>query len=259
MISPNVANFIRGTKLKLSKHSPAILTGIGIAGMLTTTVLAVKATPKALQLIEDAKDSEQVDKLTVAETVKVTWKCYIPAAVTSVVSASCLVFANSVNTRRNAALATAYQISQTALTEYREKVVETIGEKKEQAVREKIAEDRLKQNPVNETTVVLTKKGNTLFMDPLSGQYFRSDIEQIKKTINEINARMMRDAFGYTSLNEFYDELGLERASIGEDLGWNVASNIIDVGFCAKLTADDEPCIIMDYINPPIYNYDRYS
>lgn len=258
MSNPKVARFLRGTKLKLSKHSPAILTGVGIAGMITATVLAVKATPKALQLIEDAKDELQTDKLTVGETIKATWKCYVPAAVTCVASGGCLIFANSVNTRRNAALATAYQLSQTALSEYREKVVETIGEKKEQGIREKISEDRIKNNPVKENNIVITQKGNTLFMDPLSGQYFRSDIEQIRKIINEVNAGMMRDAFGYISLNEFYDDLGLEHASIGDELGWNVASGLIDVGFHAKLTEDDEPCIVLDYVNPPIYGYNRY-
>lgn len=259
MNKPNVAKFIKGTKLKLSKHSPAILTGIGIAGMVTTTVLAVKATPKALQRIEDAKHEEQKDKLTAVETVKVTWKCYIPATITGAASIGCLIFANSVNTRRHAALATAYQISQTALAEYRDKVVETIGEKKEQVIREKIAEDQIKKNPVTESSVIITQKGNTLFLDPLSGQYFRSDIELIKKTVNEINARMLRDAFGYISLNEFYDEIGLAHASIGDGLGWNVGSNsIIKVSFHAELTDDDEPCIVLDYVNPPIYGYDRY-
>ena len=116
---------------------PAVASGkasFGIAGMITTTVLAVRSTPKALKLIEEKKKEEGVDKLTPAETVKTAWKCYIPAMVLGATSVGCLVGASRVSLRRNAALATAYKLSETALTEYREQVVETIGEKKEQGL-----------------------------------------------------------------------------------------------------------------------------
>ena len=260
MNKSNVANFFRSVRMNVSKHSPEILVGIGIAGMIATTVLAVKATPKALTLIEKKKEEEQVDKLKAIDTVKATWKCYIPATVTCVVSTACLIGASSVSTRRNAALATAYQLSQTALSEYKDKVVETIGEKKEKTIREKIAEDRLEKNPVTDNNVIFTQKGNTLCMEPASGQYFRSDIEQIKKTVNEINAQLNRDAFGYISLNEVLDDLGLERTMVGEELGWNVATTgIIDVDYHAKLAPNGDPCIVMEYRNPPVYRYNKFS
>ena len=50
------AKFARGVKLALAKHGPEILTGIGISGMVTTTILAVRATPKALELIKEAEE-----------------------------------------------------------------------------------------------------------------------------------------------------------------------------------------------------------
>ena len=83
--------------MSISKRSPEILIGIGIAGMVTTTVLAVKATPKALELINDKKDELEVEKLTPIETVKATWKCYVPAAVSGAVSIACLLGSHSVN------------------------------------------------------------------------------------------------------------------------------------------------------------------
>ena len=103
-----ISKFARDVRTSLSRHSPAILMGIGIAGMVTTTVVAVKATPKALRLIEEKKQELDVESLTPVETVKAAWKCYIPAAVTGAVSIACLIGSNSVNTKRNAALATAY-------------------------------------------------------------------------------------------------------------------------------------------------------
>ena len=137
----------KNIKKLAAKHSPEILTGLGIAGMITSTVLAVRATPKALILIEEekrrinkerfeaAKAAKQtsyprVHKLKPVELVKVTWKCYIPAVITGVVSAACLIGASSVNMKRNAALATAYTLSESTLREYRKSVIDVIGEKK---------------------------------------------------------------------------------------------------------------------------------
>lgn len=244
---------IKTIRSGLAKHSPAILTALGITGMIGTTVLAVKATPKALDLIENKKEELDKDKLTVVETVKATWKCYAPAAVTCVTSAACLIGASSVHTKRNAALATAYKLSESALIEYRDKVVETIGEKKEQSVRDAIAKDHVEKNPVTNNEVIITDKGYTLCYDELSGRYFYSDIEKIKKAANELNRQMLNDM--YVSLNELYYELGLEGTKLGEQMGWNVDRGLIDLKFSATVSADDRPCIVLDYRVPPMYDY----
>ena len=244
---------IKTIRSGLAKHSPAILTALGITGMIGTTVLAVKATPKALDLIENKKKELDKDKLTVVETVKATWKCYAPAAVTCVTSAACLIGASSVHTKRNAALATAYKLSESALIEYRDKVVETIGEKKEQSVRDAIAKDHVEKNPITNNEVIITDKGYTLCYDELSGRYFYSDIEKIKKAANELNRQMLNDM--YVSLNELYYELGLEGTKLGEQMGWNVDRGLIDLKFSATVSADDRPCIVLDYRVPPMYDY----
>ena len=257
MNKPNVANIVKSAKEVITVHSPEILTGIGIAGMITTSVLAVKATPKALGLIEAKKHEEHLDDLTPAEVVKTTWKCYIPAAVTGAASIACLVGASSVHVRRNAALATAYKLSETALTEYREKVVETLGEKKEKAVREKVNEERLTKNPVSENTIIITEKGSTVCYDAISGRYFKSDKDKIQRAVNELNRGMMTDIVGYVSLNEFYDELGLDHIAVGDDLGWNIDIGLIDIDFGSHLMGDGTPCLVMDYCVVPRYNYSK--
>ena len=247
-------SFAKGVKVTLTKHSPEILTGMGVAGMFTTTVLAVGATPKALRLIDEKKEELETDKLTVKETVQTTWKCYIPAAITGVLSTACLVCASSVSSKRNAALATAYSLSETALREYREKVVETIGEKKEQVIQDKIAEDRVKKNPVTTSEVYITEKGNTLCYDPISDRYFKSDIERIKKAENYLNKQML-DGELYISLNEFYDEIGLKHTSVGDDIGWNIDKGFIDIHFGSCIADDGTPCIVIEHYNPPQYNF----
>lgn len=121
MRKPNLTKICRSVKTATVKHSPEILTGIGIAGMVTTTIMAVRATPKAIRLLEDEKHRQKADKLEPIDVVKVAWKCYIPAAVTGTVSVACLIGASSVNARRNAALTAAYTISESTLRDYQKR------------------------------------------------------------------------------------------------------------------------------------------
>lgn len=258
MRKPNLAKLVSNTRQFANKHSPEILTGIGIAGMITTTVLAVRATPKALQLIEEKKNEDWVDELSPLEVVKTAWKPYVPAAVTGVASVACLIGASSVNAKRNAALATAYKLSETALSEYREKVIETIGEKKEKTVRDKVAEERVKKNPVSKSEVIVTNNGTTLCFDPISARYFKSSIDKIKRAENELNKQMLHDISGYVSLNDFYDELGLDHTSVGDDLGWNV-DRLIDISFSSQLNDNGEPSVVLDYLVAPKYDFYKFS
>lgn len=254
MNKPNFARLIRSAQTAVSKHSPEILTGIGIAGMITTVVLAVRATPKALQLIEEKKEETQTDKLTPIDTVKATWKCYIPAAVTCVTSTACLIGASRVSLRRNAALATAYKLSETALTEYRDQVVETVGEKKEQTIREKVNQKQIEKTPVSKNEIFVTGDGETLCLDPLSKRLFKSDQDRIRKAENALNKQMIHDICGSVSLNEFYDELGLDRTDVGDILGWNT-EHLIDLDITPGLTENGKPCLVIGHYNAPKYNY----
>lgn len=273
MNKSNVTNLIKTVKIGLGKHSPEILTGIGIAGMVTTTVLAVKATPKALQLIDDKKmdvffdslDPEDISgnntdytyiSLTPIEIIKAAWKPYIPAIVTGVASVACLIGASSVNAKRNAALATAYELSKTALTEYKEKVVEEIGEKKEKIIREKVAQDRVDKTPINNSDVVVIGSGDVLFMEPICGKTFKSDIEYVRKVINDFNFRMTTGCEEYISLSEFYDEFKLKHTRASDLLGWNLGRDgQIKIDFLAAKTEDGKPCLMLDYIVEPRYDY----
>lgn len=248
-----IAKSFLSLKTAIKKHSPEILTGIGIAGMITTTVMAVRATPKALILIEERKEEIGAEKLEAMDMVKTTWACYIPAAITGTLSVACLIGASSVNARRNAALATAYTLSESALKDYQGKVIEMFGEKKNEAVKDAVAKDKVEKNPVVTREVIITEKGNTLCYDAISGRYFKSDIEKIKKAECELN-RQMLDGM-YVSLNDFYYEIGLDSVKLGDELGWNVDSGYIDLSFSSQLASDGTPCLVIDYSVAPRYDY----
>lgn len=254
-MNEKLTNFFKSTRTFLGKHSPEILTGIGVTGMITTTILAVKSTPKALILIEEKKKELGTNELTAIEVVKTAWKPYIPALALGIASASCIIGASAVNAKRNAALATAYAISERTLVRYRDKIIDTIGEKKEKEVREKIAQDEVDKNKVSNNGVIVTSKGNTLCRDAISGRYFRSDIDKIKKIVNELNRQMIYQ--NYISLNDFYYELGLDSVKNGSVLGWNLDSGLIELDFSTCLAENDEPCVVIDYLVGPRYEFDK--
>jgi hypothetical protein len=236
------------------------LTGIGIAGMITSTVLAVKATPKALKCIEEKKEElglVEEDNLTVKETVQAAWKPYIPATVTTVASVACLIGSTSISTRRNAALTAAYQLSTTALKEYREKVVETIGEKKEKTIHDKIAEEKVKEKPAAQHDVIFTGNGKTRCYDILSGRTFESDRNKIDRAINELNYRMTGGMEMYVSLNEFYDRIGIPGIPVGDDIGWRVDKGLIEIHYSSFLLDDDEPVMTIEFLIPPEHGFNK--
>lgn len=243
-----------GTNIKetLIKKSPEILIGLGVTGMISTTVMAVKATPKALQIVKK-KEEEENRELSKKEVVQTVWKCYIPTAVTGIISISCIVGASRVNAKRNAALATAYSLSETAFSDYKEQVIETIGEKKESEVQDKVAKKKLENESVVNKEVFITDKGNSLCYDSVSGRYFYSDVEAIKKAENELNKRMMSEM--YLSLNEFYYALGLRSTVLGNELGWNISDGLLDIHYSSQIADDGRPCLVLEYRIAPRYDY----
>ena len=248
---------IKSAERVLTKYSPGILTGIGIAGMIGATFMAVKATPKALYLIETKKEESEVEELTTVEAIKTCWKCYIPATLTTVLSAVCLIGASTVSAKRNAALATAYSISEAALREYQEKVVEVVGEKKEKAVRDAVAKDQIERDPVTKSEVVIIdSNSNTLCYEPLSGRYFKSTIDKIKKAEIKLDRQMIQEM--YVSLNDFYWEIGLDGTDLGDQMGWNLSKGYMDLSFSSQLADDGTPCAVIVYGIPPVYDYQRY-
>lgn len=251
----DLKNFAEKVVMGLKKHSPAILTGIGITGMIGTTVLAVRATPEAMRRIEDKKKLEHHTKLTLPQTIQAAGSCYIPAIVTGVASTGCLIGASVTSGRRNAALATAYSLAETTLRDYRAKVVETIGERKETAILDAVDQERVEKNPPTEDRTCLDGNGQTLCYDAMFGRYFYSDRAALETAANTLNRAMSTMTEPYVSLNQFYSELGLPYVEIGDRLGWNVNKGLIKLRFSSQLAGGKTPCLVISYYVMPDYDY----
>ena len=269
MKKPNVTKIFNTVKKAVGKKSPEILIAFGIAGIITTTVLAVKATPKAMETIKEAEKNKKEEfdrdhgyseldtmfKLTKPEVVKATWKCYIPAAISGAASIACIVGANTVHSKRNAAIATAYKLSEKALTEYKEATIEEVGEEKVKAIKDRVAQKQLDNNPVNDSQVIITGNGKQLCYDGVSGRYFESSIQEIETAVNKINRSLNYDM--YVSLSEFYDELDLEHTDISDELGWNLDDGLVEISYGTMIAKDNRPCITLEYHVAPKYDFSK--
>lgn len=239
----------------IDKNSPEILIGFGLAGMLTSTILAVKATPKAHKLLGEAEERKG-EELTKLEIFKIVWKPYLPTALGYCASAACILGAHSIDTKRNATLLTACKLGETALREYREKVVEVIGEETEKKIRDDIAKDRIDRDVKHGSSdVVVTGNGSFTCYDMISGRYFKSDMNTIQKVQNDLNYMMMNE--NYVSLNDLYLALDMTCTDIGNDVGWNVEDGLIEITFSSIISEAGEPCLVMNFDKSPKMDFDR--
>lgn len=286
-----VKNAISSVGKAVEQKSPAILTGIGISSFVGCAILAVKATPKAIQLMDrkaqekygeflrtdgktayetyeewlDVEDRVFIEPrvyfevLTPVEVVKSTWKAYIPAVGLGVVGIVCLIGAARVSSARNAAFAGAASIAEKALYEYQQKVVDILGEDQANEIRDELAKDRIVKIDAadisgnNET--VCSRPGGSWIYDPITDRKWKSDLETVRAAMNDFNHDLIGGVYG--TLNDWYYCLGVKGVSIGDDLGW-CSDKLLDIRFSAMVLDNGEPAIVLDYETLPNAKY-RYG
>lgn len=238
----------------LRKHSSTILTVISVGGVAATSVLAVKATPKAILLLEEA-EKEKGEKLTILESVKAAWKPYIPAVVTGATTIACIVGINCLSVKNQASLMSAYAFLDNSYKEYRNKVQETYGEEDEINIRNEIIKSKYDAN-------VEIQNGAEWFFDGLSMRYFKSTMDNVLRAetlfLEALNTR------GYACTNEYYDALGIPRVDWGYNLGWfdfesNDPYNSKELEFKYEdiMIGEEEPtkCWVISVNRPPATDY----
>lgn len=240
-----IQDFIRRTNKYTHRHSPLIMTAIGVAGVATTAYLTAVASFKAARAIDADEEKMGIsdDPLQrFREQAAITWKFYIPAASTAVVTVGAIAYANRLGSKRTAAAVSAYAVTERAFAQYRDKVVEQIGNHKEQVIRDDIARDEVaKKKP---DTVILAGSGEALCCELHTGRYFMCSMESLRKAQNDVNARIMHEL--YISLDEFYYIIGLNPTATSGDLGWD-SDRLMDLEFSSVLTEEGRPCLAFNY------------
>lgn len=237
--------------MAFKKNSPVILTGTAMAGLLSTTVLAVKATPKALDRIEDASIDEEGNSIELSkwEKFKVAAIEYVPTAISFVGTGACIIGAQTINGHRLAAMSALYSMSETALKDYKEEVRNTIGTKKADAIKDSINTKKVANNPPKDGNVIVTGNGDVWCYETISGRYFMSTADAINRAENEL-VRQMNLGDSRISLNEWYLAIDLPTTKLGDEMGWTIESPL-DVKFTSSLKSDGTPVLCVDYVVDP--------
>lgn len=252
----NFGRMLKNLEKLTVDNTPAILTAVGVAGAITTAVLSGRSAVETYVILEDAKPGpDQMDYglgIDRKEKAKLVWQVWVLPVSVGAITCTSIVMANRIGTRRAAAMATAYVISEKAFEEYREKVVEKLGVNKERAARDEIAQNRVSK--MDDSDIFLDE-GEVLCCDQFTGRYFKSTMENIKKAQNDTNYQIMHS--GNQSLSEFYGRLGLEPTSMSDGLGWN-SDNLMDILFSTTMSPNGKPCISIDFRVTPIRNFHRF-
>lgn len=239
-----------------SNNTPAILTAVAVAGAVSTAVLTGKASFQAADLIRQHNDELDINDLWMdpKQKAKLVWKCYIPPAATLALTISSVILINQIGTRRAAGLAAAYGVSEKAFSEYKDKVTETIGKQKEQKVRDDVAQDRVTKNPPPANQVFVNDESKVLCYESYTGRYFQSSMEDLKAAQNAVNYQVNNQY--YASLSDFFDQIGLERTKLSDEVGWN-SDELLEVSFSTTITEHNKPCLVLDFKVVPIRGYSR--
>jgi hypothetical protein len=240
-----LTNFIRNTNKYTHRHSPVIMTGIGVAGVITTAYLAAVASFKAARAIDavefiDGTSDDTTQRL--KDRTALVWKFYIPPVTTGVATIGAIAYASRLGSKRTAAAISAYAITEKAFGQYREKVVEQIGAHKEQVIRDDVARDIVATKP--STQMIISGPGEVMCCEMHTRRYFMCDMEQLRRAQNDINSQINNEL--YVTLDEFYDKIGLSSTAHSSELGWD-SDRLMELEFSTVLSEDGRPCLAFDY------------
>jgi hypothetical protein len=253
----------------LGANPTTVLTGMGITGVVTTAYFTGRASFKAAQIIDREEtqirmqtlrdnaniiDDLEIPKMTNMDKFKLVWPLYVAPVSVGATTITAIAMANHTASKKIAALAVASSISERTLSEYRAKVLEKIGENKEMAIRDELAQERVANTPVSKEVLVIGA-GDVLCFDMYTGRYFQSTVEKIRQAENKINYEILNHM--YASLSRFYDLIDILPTQYSDEVGWNGLTDRFEVRFSTVMSPDNRPCIAIEFARPPMPEYTK--
>jgi hypothetical protein len=249
-----ISAIVKGLGRAFNDNSPTILAASAVAGVAGTAFLTHRATKRADLILAVHFAEGRTEPLTAREIVEMTWQAYIPPTLMAGATIACIIGGTSIGNRRSAALASAYTLAEKSYSEYKDKVVETLGEKKEELLRADIMKDKLERDKPDHQSIIIDGSGDHLCYEQWSGRYFSSTKQKIQQAEIQTNYDILHD--GYASLNDFWRNLELAPTNAGEQLGWNT-DNKLELEFAAVLSSSGEPCLAVAFRSVPDARYAR--
>ncbi|QCG77534.1 hypothetical protein SEA_DIZZYRUDY_37 [Microbacterium phage DizzyRudy] len=248
----SLETFLSASKTTVKDNSPSILAALAAGGVVTTALMAHKAGynyGRDVQYREDQSEPPMTGK----EKFEEYWKSHAPTFILAATTITCIIAGTAINNRRNAILGGTLAITETAYREYRDKVEKVVTKPKREQIDKELAQDKL--DKADSSEVIFIGDGDILMFDTLTSRTFKSSKLAVQKAEVEIGRRLLSEM--YISQNEWYDELGLPRVSMGDDVGWNHDSPL-EVEF-VPLEKDDKAVLGLKYRFHPKIGYDRFG
>lgn len=240
----------------LRRASPTILTCVSAVGVVATAVMAVRATPKAIILLEEAKDDKGED-LTKLEIVRTAGPVYIPAALIGLSTITCIIGMEMLSKRKQASLASAYALLSESYQRYRKAANTIYGDDADS----KIVAQMAKEVCVHADGYSVyspdldADSEKILCYDLFSQRYFTSTMAAVINAQYHVNRNLCLR--GYSSINEFYEFLGIEKIEPGDDIGWSMNELMeggimwLDFDNCYTKMDDGMECCVISALNNP--------
>lgn len=243
----NVSSIAKNVGRYISKNKSNICRYTGITLCVGATVSGVLATIKAVKKVNGKE-------LTKAEKFKAVWYYYIPAVTAEAFGVAFIIGSSKMDAKQHATLAAAYSMTTAAFNEYKEKVIETIGEKEEEGIKDGVMRDKVDRSVSKE--VYVATNGDTLFYEPISDTLFVSSIYEVRKGLNNFNRDMLSE--DSKAFNELAYEFGLKGLkTVGDEIGWNINDGYIDIRFVGHISEDMRPCLALEYNIEPKYGFNN--
>lgn len=232
---------------KVVQKAPELLAGTGIACFIASTFMAVKVTPKAHDILEEKKKELQTEELPVKETIKAVGKLYLPAVVSGTAGIFFVLSSVSESNKRYVVLSTSYELAREAANTYKEKVIETIGEKKAEKIESSIKQDQIDNNPPQSNVNVLVPpedgQHRVLYYEPITKQYFWEKPNKIERAA--LNAmKESREAFEYQY--SAYSWISKLPSSIMSNLPDGEIDYLMNIGWPTMSQYGDEELLYID-------------
>ena len=238
------------------RNASTILTCVGGAGVIATSVMAVQVTPKALRLLDEA-EKKKGEELTKLESVRIAGPAYIPAVLVGVSTIACIFGANILNKRQQASMASAYALLNSSYKEYKNKVEEVYGDGANAHVQAELAKDKYEDLDIS------VEPDKQLFFDEFSGRYFESTMADVLRAEYAVNKQIAE--WGSAYLNDYYEFLGIPVADYGDHLGWSACglyemywNQWLDFGHDKFVLDDGLECTIITFFQEPIPGFEDY-
>ena len=254
-----VSRSLHKAGFKFKKHSPEILAVTGVIGIVTSAVMACKATTKVNDIVDEAKetidkihesvgkglhtsDGEEYTEEIAKKDLTITYvqtglkfvKLYGPSVALGIASIGCMLGSNHILRKRNIALAAALTNVATSFKEYRGRLVDRFGKDldrelrfgiKAKEVEETVTDEDGKETTVKKTVEVVDPNTahsmySIVFCEGNTGWTRNAELNKVFLIQQQNWANDKLKMNGILTLNEVYDMVGAPRTAYGQIAGW---------------------------------------